>query len=103
MTEEFVTRHEHEEYKEGQNKENNRINKRLEILEDTVRQINDLTLSVQKLANNMESMLGKQTEQGKRLEDLEGRDGEKWRSISLYVLTALISAAVGFFFKQIGM
>ena len=55
MTEEFVTRHEHEEYKEGQNKENNRTNKRLEILEETVRQINELTLSVQKLATNMEN------------------------------------------------
>lgn len=100
---EYLTKGEHREYKESQDKENSRINKRLEVLENTVRQINDLTLSVQKLANNMECMLNKQTEQGKRLEELEGRDGEKWRSVSMYVLTTLLGAAVGLALKQIGM
>ena len=57
---EYLTKGEHSEYKESQDKENRRINKRLELLENTVNQINDLTLSVQKLANNMESMLNKQ-------------------------------------------
>ena len=88
--EEYLTRQEHQEFKEGLEKENHRQNKRIEILENTVRQINDLTLSVQKLANNMEGMLSKQTEQGKRLEELENRDGEKWRQVTGYVITALI-------------
>ena len=100
---EYLTKGEHNEYKESQNKENNRINKRLELLENTVRQINDLTLSVQKLANNMESMLNKQTEQGQRLEDLEGRDGEKWRNVSMYVITTLIGAVIGFVLQQAGI
>ena len=52
-----------------------RQNKRIEALEVTVRQINDLTLSVQKLAINMEHMLVNQTEQNERLEELENRDG----------------------------
>ena len=60
-------------------------------------------MSVQKLANNMEGMLSKQTEQGKRLEELENRDGEKWRQVTGYVITALIGAVFGFVFKQIGM
>lgn len=100
---EYLTKGEHNEYKESQNKENNRINKRLELLENTVRQINDLTLSVQKLANNMESMLNKQTEQGQRLEDLEGRDGEKWRNVSMYVITTLIGTVIGFVLQQVGI
>ena len=78
-------------------------NKRIEALEVTVRQINDLTLSVQKLAINMEHMLVNQTEQSKRLEELENRDGEKWRSISMYVLTALIGAVLGFALKEVGL
>ena len=77
--------------------------KRIEALELAVRQINDLTLSVQKLAINMEHMLVNQTEQNKRLEELENRDGEKWRSISMYVLTALIGAVIGFVLKQAGL
>jgi hypothetical protein len=100
---EYLTKGEHSEYKESQDKENRRINKRLELLENTVNQINDLTLSVQKLANNMESMLNKQTEQGKRLEDLEGRDGEKWRNVSMYVITTLIGAVIGFVLQQAGL
>ena len=101
--EEYLTRQEHQEFKEGLEKENHRQDKRIEILENTVRQINDLTLSVQKLATNMEGMLSKQTEQGKRLEELKNRDGEKWRQVTGYVITALIGAVFGFVFKQIGM
>ena len=52
--EEYLTRQEHQEFKEGLEKENHRQNKRIEILENTIRQINDLTLSVQKLATNMD-------------------------------------------------
>ena len=101
--EEYLTRQEHQEFKEGLEKENHRQDKRIEILENTVRQINDLTLSVQKLATNMEGMLSKHTQQGKRLEELENRDGEKWRQVTGYVITALIGAVFGFVFKQIGM
>lgn len=51
----------------------------------------------------MKHMLGIQTEQNKRLEELENRDGEKWRSISMYVLTALIGAVLGFVLKEVGL
>lgn len=36
-------------------------------------------------------------------EELENRDGEKWRSISMYVLTALIGAVLGFVLKEVGL
>lgn len=51
------------------------------ILEDSVRQIGALATSVEKLAVSMQSMLKEQEKQGKRLEALEGRDGEKWRKV----------------------
>lgn len=100
---EYLRRHEHEEFAKGVDREQVRQNKRIADLEATVRQINDLTLSVQKLAINMEHMLVNQTEQSKRLEELENRDGEKWRSISMYVLTALIGSVIGFALKQVGI
>ena len=103
MNDEYLRRHEHEAFAKGVDREQTRQNKRIEALELTVRQINDLTLSVQKLAINMEHMLVNQTEQNKRLEELENRDGEKWRSISMYVLTALIGAVIGFVLKQVGI
>ena len=103
MEDEYLRRHEHEEFAKDVDREHKRQNKRIAALEVTVRQINDLTLSVQKLAINMEHMLVNQTEQSKRLEELENRDGEKLRSVSMYVLTALIGAVLGFALKQVGI
>ena len=99
---EYLRRHEHEEFAKGVDREQVRQNKRIADLEVTVRQINNLTLSVQKLAINMEHMLVNQTEQNKRLEELENRDGEMWRKVTGYVLTTIIGIAIGFLAKQIG-
>ena len=103
MNDEYLRRHEHEEFAKGVDREQVRQNKRIADLEVTVRQINNLTLSVQKLAINMEHMLVNQTEQSKRLEELENRDGEKWRSISMYVLTVVVGAELGFALQQVGI
>ena len=83
--------------------ENDRQNKRLEILEKNVQQISSLATSVEKLAVNMESMLREQEKQGKRLEMLEGRDGEMWRKVTGYIITAIIGIVIGFIFTRIGM
>ena len=103
MNDEYLRRHEHEEFAKGVDREQVRQNKRIADLEVTVRQINNLTLSVQKLAINMEHMLVNQTELSKRLEELENRDGEKWRSISMYVLTVVVGAVLGFALQQVGI
>lgn len=103
MNDEYLRRHEHEEFAKDVDREQVWQNKRIADLEVTVRQINNLTLSVQKLAINMEHMLVNQTEQSKRLEELENRDGEKWRSISMYVLTVVVGAVLGFALQQVGI
>ena len=48
-------------------------------------------------------MLKEQVEQGKRLEILESRDGEMWRKVISYAVTAIVGIVIGFIFKQIGM
>ncbi len=105
-----ITRAEHEEFcrrMEAENKrladEDKRQNHRIEELEDNVRQISSLAASTEKLAVNMENMLKVQEQQGKRLERLESRDGEMWRRVTGYVITAVISIITGFIFAQIGM
>ena len=98
-----ITRAEHEEFRRRLEEENSRQNKRITVLEETVRQINILTISVEKLALSVESMVKEQKEQGRKLEILESRDGEKWRTISSYVLTAIASAAVAFVLSKIGL
>lgn len=101
--EDVITRAEHEEFRKRIDQENDRQNHRISVLEDTVRQIGSLTASVEKLATSMESMVKEQEKQSKRLQTLEGRDGEMWRKVVGYVVTAVIGIAIGFIFNQIGM
>ena len=97
-----ITRAEHDEFAKRQDDENKRQNRRIETLEETVRQIGALTTSVEKLALSMESMMKEQAQQGERLKTLEGRDGEMWRKVTGYIITAVIGIVVGYIFTQIG-
>lgn len=89
-----ISRGEHEEFARRIADQERRQDKRFELLEGTVREIGDLTLSVHTLAKSMESMVKEQEKQGKRLQALESRDGEKWRKLMGYIATALTSGAV---------
>lgn len=98
-----ITRAEHEEFRRRMEEENKRQDKRIELLEESVREMGALTTSVERLATSVESMVKEQEKQGNRLEVLEGRDGEMWRKIVGYVITAVIGIVIGFAFTQIGM
>lgn len=100
---ETITRVEHEEFRKRLEEQNKRQDKRIELLEESVRDMGVLTTSVEKLATNIESMVKEQEKQGKRLEVLEGRDGEMWRKVIGYIATAIVGIIVGFIFTQFGM
>ena len=97
-----ISREEHEEFKRRMEDEHRRINHRVGILEDTVRQIGELTASVERLAQSVEMMARSQTKQEARLEELEDRDGQKWRQVTGYVITSVIGIVIGYIFTQIG-
>lgn len=96
-----ISRGEHEEFAKRIDAQEKRQDKRLEMLENTVREIGALTLSVQRLAQSLESMVEEQERQGRRLQALEDRDGEKWRKLMAYIATALTSGAVTLLLSQI--
>lgn len=98
-----IVRAEHEEFRKRIEEENARQNHRLNELEDNVKQMQALVASVERLAANMENMLKEQERQGSRLEALEGRDGEKWRSVMTYLATAIAGIIIGALFRSIGM
>ena len=102
MVQEYISRREHNEFCKRIEEENHRQNRRLELLEESFEQQKELTVSVQKLALSMESMLKEQEKQGKRLETLEGRDGEKWRNVTGYIITFIVGLVVSYIFSQIG-
>ena len=83
--------------------EDNRQNRRLEIIEKNVQQIQELVTSVEKMAISLQSMVKEQEQQGQRLEALENRDGEMWRKVTGHIVTVIIGIVIGYIFKQIGM
>ena len=83
--------------------ENDRQNHRIAILEESVKEISNLAASTEKLAANMENMLKVQERQGKRLDQIEGRDGEKWRKAMAYIGTTILGAVLAILFAKIGL
>ena len=83
--------------------ENDRQNHRISALEDNVREISNLAASTEKLAANMENMLKVQESQSKRLDQIESRDGEKWRKAVAYIGTAILGAVLAIVFAKIGL
>lgn len=108
--ENYITKQEHETFSKLMTSENQRLadensrqNRRIEELEENVRQIGVLAASVEKLAYSIESMVKEQERQGKRLEALESRDGQMWRKVTSHLLTVVVGIVAGYIFKQIGM
>ena len=98
-----ISREEHQEFCKRMEEENRRQNHRIDLLEGSVQQIGKLAASVEKMAASLQSMVREQEQQGKRLTALESRDGEMWRKIVTYAVTAVVGIIVGFAAKQIGM
>lgn len=103
MDNEYVTMQFHNEYAQRMKDEDDRQNYRIKALEKAVAENSKLALSVERLATSVQSMVEEQKAQGERLETLENRDGEKWRSAAGYILTTILGIVVGYIFKQIGM
>ena len=83
--------------------ENKRQNNRLEKLEDEIEVIHELTESVVKMAVNMEHMAAEQRKTNERLEIIENRDGEKWRTVITHVITLITGAIIAYALTKIGL
>lgn len=98
-----ITRAEHEEFAKRIDEWEKRQDRRLELLEENVREIGALTTSVEKLAQSVESMAKEQTRQGERLEAIESQDGEKWRKLMGYIVSAIAAGIIGFLLAYLGL
>lgn len=98
-----ITRAEHEEFVKRMDEANQRQSKRISILEDEIKELQNISVTIERLAVSMENMAKEQKEQGKRLETLENRDGEMWRKVMGYIASAIIGAVICYMFAQIGM
>lgn len=98
----YITRNEHEEFSRRIDSENTRQNRRIGVLEENVKQINALTVSVEKMASNMEHMLEAIERQGNliekqndRLDNIEKEPAKDQKEIKMEIIKTIISALVG--------
>lgn len=110
-----IDRAEHKEFERRMDVELKRLadedarqNKRLDILEDNlnrivIQQLTSLTTTIEKLNLSVSNILKEQAEISKRVEKLENRDGDMWRTAVKYALTALVGGLVAFAFARLGM
>lgn len=103
MSEEFVRKDVHEEFAKRMEEEDDRQNNRITKLELAVEQILSIATSVERLATNMEHMVKEQQEQGERLKVLEARDGDMWRKVVSYSITAVLSIVIGYLASRLGL
>ena len=96
-----ISRAEHEEFARRIDAQEKRQDRRRELLEEKGREVGAVAVSVQKLAQSLQSRVKEQEQQGRRLQALESRDGEKWRKLMGYIATALTSGAVTLLLSQI--
>ena len=85
------------------NRELENLNVRLKNIEHIITQIETMTTAIERLATNMEHMVAEQNEQGERLRELESKDGQMWQKVLSYTITALVSIALGFIARSIGI
>lgn len=97
---EFVTLEVHTEFEKRIQAEDDRQNKRIELIEQKQAQISELVASVKVLAANVESIAKEINEQGIRLKEIEGKPAKRWETVVSCIITGLIGAAITYIFTH---
>lgn len=100
---EYLTVEVHREFAERIQAEETRQNKRLDKIEESIFQIGELTTSVKVLASNMENMAKEQERQGERLQSIEDKPAKNWEKLVWAIGGAILTAAIAFILKQVGL
>lgn len=87
-----ITRAEHTEFVKRMEDENHRQNRRITKVEDDVRDLQQLTANVARIAESNEKMVDEMGKQGKRLDALESKPAENWYTVIKSILTGIGAA-----------
>ena len=101
MEQEYLTRREHEEFArrmESENArlkdENDRQNKRIGVVEASMKEFNRLVLQIERIAVSIQQMTEEISKQGTRLESIESKPAKRWDAL-IGGLIGAIAAAIG--------
>ena len=76
---------------------------RMSDVEAQTKAINNLAISVEKLALSVSYMNDEQKNSIKRLEALESKPAKRWETIITCVITTIVGAVIGFLLSRIGI
>lgn len=81
---------------------NSSQNRRLDSLEENIKQIHSLTISVEKMAMAIQQMTKELTKQGERLADIEAEPGKKWKQATWIVISVILTALITLMLANMG-
>ena len=94
MSEELISRPEHEQFKEHLDSRLHRLEKRVEQTEQDLKTLTELTIAVKEMAIHLEGVREELQKQGERLEQIEQEPADTWRAVKRTILTVIITAVV---------
>ena len=100
---EFVSLALHNEFADKIKAEDERQNKRISMLEESMKQIYILNTSVEKIAMSVETLTTEIGEQNKRLKAIEDKPAQNWDKLLWLIGGAILTAVIGLVIKQMGL
>ncbi len=85
----------HGEFAARMVEEDKRQNRRLDLMEENINRINDLTVSIERMEVSMSNMIEEIKKQGERLEKLENEPVETYNQVKQSIITAAVGTVVG--------
>lgn len=92
---EYLLKSVHDEFAKRVEEENDRQNARLASLERSLQEISKITVQVERLATNIETLTASIKEQNGRLTDLEQKPAKRWDAIIGAVITGVVGILIG--------
>ena len=91
----FLTRTEHNEFAKRMEEEHNRQNHRIHELEESQKQIYDLTISVREQTISVKNLTEELKEQREKIRKIEAQPADKWNSMTKTIITSVVSTFAG--------
>lgn len=110
MPDEYLTRHEHAEFARRMEEANQRIvdenkrqHERLTAIDNRLDRIQDLIMSIQQMALNVENLTKEMKRQGERIQTLEAKPGQRWDAVVEKLIMLGVGGIVSFFLLKLGI
>lgn len=91
----YITKELHDETIRRIDDENDRQNARLSALEQGLKEVNKITLSIERLTANIEAMTDEIKKQGSRLDEIEQKPAKRWDAVVGAIITGIVGVLLG--------